>query len=360
VLLITAMVHITCLIVVLTLLSIILSDVAVCQNLTSFEEILASDPNLSALNAIIKSTGLNISAVYPDPITLFAPNNQAVISSNQILSKYLDRQYVLHVQNFLKMHVIDGEVLSTSLMDGDNLTALNMETINVTIANSSVTLSTIYSDANVVKPDILSSDGVLHQINDVLLPAFIGNDLLSLARSIEGFTILKELLELTGLTEFVGSETTATIFAPTDSAFMALGKETLEYYRSNVDVATKLLTGHVITPQVIPTYNMEVGPLPYGTQAQTSLTVSIEEAAADTKVYYINNATITIADKLAANGVIHAIDEVLFVPGTEYPPITMPTSPAATTTSQAPALLHKALMTTIILGWFVAVLRILI
>jgi hypothetical protein len=51
-------------------------------------------------------------------------------------------------------------------------------------------------------------------------------------------------------------------------------------------------------------------------------------------VYLINNATISIAEVFANNGIIHGIDAVLAVPGTEYPPVSKPnalTQPTAPT-----------------------------
>ena len=247
------------------------------------------------------------------------------------------------------MHVVNGTILSTDLSDGQTVNAINTEELSVTIGDS-VVISTADSNGTVVAPDIMSSDGVVHKINGVLVPSFLSTGLIDLTQSVEGFSTLLKLLEFAGLTGVVGSNVTATVFAPNDDAFKKLPDGAVEYYLSNKGSATALLFGHVITPRIIPTQNMETGDLPFTTAAKTTLTVEIMEVDG-AMVYKINNATIVTVNVLASNGIIHELDTVLAVSGAEYPPKpTAPSTPTATPPTAAKPPTSSAMSTTLIMA----------
>ena len=318
--------------IVLAALNIVGSILAVADA-QSFSEIIAADPNLTALSTVLATAQVNLSDAFTSPVTFLAPTNDAFAEYSDVLVKYSDEQYIAHLQNLLLMHVVEGEVLSTDLRDGQRVTAVNGEDIRVTITDGTVTLSTADNNANVVVVDVPSSDGVLHQIDGLLLPSFISTGLLDLTNMVDGFSIVQELLEYTGLAALFGPDLTATVFAPSDAAFNELPEGALEYYRTNKGIATKLLSGHVISPQIIPTQNMVNGNLPVTTPAGTTLTIEILEVEGET-IYYVNNATMTMTNILANNGIIHALAAVLDVPGTEYPPPA--TAPTVSTPTVSP------------------------
>ena len=306
----------------------------------SFDEIIAADANLTAWKLALQTANISLADVFADEVTVFAPINSAFTAYNTLLTTYADEQYIAHLQNLLLLHVVNGEIFSTDLMDGQTVTAANGEAINVMIVDDTVRLFTADSNATVGAVDVASSDGVLHQIDGVLLPAFINSGLRDLTQSVDGYSILIELLQFTGLSVLLGPDLTATIFAPTDAAFEALPAGALEYYRSNKGITTKLLSGHVISPQIIPTQNMKNGDLPYLTPAGTSLTIEILKVEG-VAFYIVNNATIVNENILANNGIIHGLASILEVPGTEYTPQTAtPTTvspPTATPPNVVPA-----------------------
>jgi transforming growth factor-beta-induced protein len=331
------MVHFTCLSFVLAALTLS-SSVTVAQNSTSFASILKSDSNLSTLSAA--TANLTFSNISADPITFFAPTNAAFASlASANLTKLLEPMWIAHLNNVLFMHVVEKKLLSTALNDGDEVTALNNETIMVSIAdNGTISVSSPNTNNSVVSAaDITGDEGVIHQVDSVLLPSFVTTDLLSLAGSKSGFSIITELLQFSGLGAFVGKDTIATVFAPTDDAFKALGDDALTYYRSDKAATTNLLTGHVLTT-VVPTQlmvnGMSIGVGPGG----NTFTATVETAADGTTVYKVNNATIVNPNVLAINGIIHALDSILVVRGAEYPPVnsTKPSGPTAPTPAGAP------------------------
>ena len=217
----------------------------------SLNEIIAGDSDLTTLNTALEIAQLNFSEAFIGPITLFAPNNDGFALYIELLAVYCDQQYIAHLQHLLLLHVVESEIFIADLMDGQVVVAANEEAINVTIG-ATVTLSTADSNATVVEADAVSSGGVLHQINGVLLPSFISTSLIDLIEDLEGFTVILELLEFTGLATLLVPDVAVTLFAPTDFAFAALPDGALDYYRSNKSICMTLLSGHVISPQIVP------------------------------------------------------------------------------------------------------------
>jgi uncharacterized surface protein with fasciclin (FAS1) repeats len=319
----------------LLLVSLGLSNsVTSAQNLPTLAQFLGNDTELSTLSAALSSSGYNISSL--NTATFFAPTNAAFDELDAtLLAKLLQPGWSKHLENVLLMHVSTlGAFDSSQLMNGEQIFTLNMESLNVSIDNGNISISSPNTNNSVVvEADIGVVEGIVHKVDQVLLPKFVTTSLLDLAGG-NGFSILTELLELTGLSDVVRSGVVATVFAPTDDAFNSLKNGTLEYYRKNIDVVTDLLAGHVISKLVLPTSDMVVGQIPNKTAGETYLTVTIDELQG-TKVYKIDNATISIPDVLANNGIIHGISSVLAVPGTEYPPVSKPSAPSAPTAPTA-------------------------
>ena len=315
------------------LLAFLSVSVTLAQN-TSFQEYLATTESLSTLNSLITATGLNLTGTGS---TVFAPTDDAFAKVDARLLGLLGQPgWSQHLINVLGMHIfLGGALASTDLMDGNEVEALNDETLSVAIGNGTVSVSSPNTNNSlVVSADNFVVEGVVHQVDQVLLPQFVSTDLFSLAGSGD-FSILAELLASTDLAGGLVQGLVVTVFAPTDDAFMALGEEALDYYRNNTEILSLLLGGHVLVSTVLPTREMVVGDVANKTAAGTTLTVSIDELDG-ISLYSINNATIAFPDVLANNGIIHGISSVLSVPGTEYPPPTTPTGPTAPTAPSAP------------------------
>ena len=74
--------------------------------------------------------------------------------------------------------------------------------------------------ANVVKTDIACSNGVIHVIDSVILPA--DKDIVDTAVAAGSFKTLAAALTAAGLVETLKGEGPFTVFAPTDEAFAKL------------------------------------------------------------------------------------------------------------------------------------------
>lgn len=121
------------------------------------------------------------------------------------------------------------------------------------------------------------------------------------------FNTLLAALGAAGLDGVLSGEGPFTVFAPDDDAFAALGDIVpclLE--EDNIPVLTDILLYHVVSGTVLST------DLSDGLTAPTLLGQNITVHLTDG--VKINNSTVTAADTMASNGVIHKLDSVLIPP----------------------------------------------
>jgi len=122
------------------------------------------DKNLSTLVAAVKAAGLVDTLKGTGPFTLFAPTNEAFAKiPKETLDKLLQDKAKLTA--ILTYHVISGEVLSKDITDG-NFKTVEGQDITIKKTGSEVMIN----DAKVVNADIKASNGVIHEINTVLMP----------------------------------------------------------------------------------------------------------------------------------------------------------------------------------------------
>lgn len=160
---------------------------------------------------------------------------------------------------------------------------------------------------------LISVSGVLAQ-DQTIVEIAAGN---------EDFSTLVELVTAAGLVDVLSSEGPFTVFAPTNEAFAALPPVVVEYLGANPELLTRVLTYHVVSGAVTsdqiaesmmaPSMEMSaVGADMMGSE----LNVQVTEDG-----IMVDQANVIIADIIASNGVIHAIDSVL-VPPLELPAVT--------------------------------------
>lgn len=121
-----------------------------------------------------------------------------------------------------------------------------------------------------------------------------------------GFKTLTAAIKAAGLQETLTTKGPFTVFAPTDEAFAKLPKGTVEGLLANPEKLKKVLLHHVVAGDV---RAADVVKLKSATTL-SGTTVAID-ASSGVKVA---GATVTKADIVASNGVVHVIDTVL-IPG---------------------------------------------
>jgi len=166
------------------------------------------------------------------------------------------------------------------------------------------------NDATVTTADVMASNGVVHVIDTVLLPPVLASK--NIVQLAEGVPALSDLVKAVVAAELVGTLSGLgpwTVFAPTNAAFDKLPAGTLEHLLEpeNKGQLTGILTYHVVSGKVLAANlkNLE--------KVTTVEGGDVEVRIAGGKVM-INDATVTTADVMASNGVVHVIDTVLLPP----------------------------------------------
>ena len=131
-------------------------------------------------------------------------------------------------------------------------------------------------------------------------------DIVDTAVGAKNFGTLVAAVKAAGLVETLKGDGPFTVFAPTDEAFKKLPAGTVESLLKPENKAklTAILTYHVVAGKVT---SAEVVKLKSAKTVQGS---SVDIAVKDGKVK-IDNATVTKADIICSNGVVHVIDSVI-------------------------------------------------
>merc|ERR1711865_1025273 len=102
------------------------------------------------------------------PYTVFAPTNAAFdVLGQELLGCLLLPENQVVLQDVLLYHVANGEILAQDLVNNQVIEMINAESILITIDPGSVEIN---DSAIVVAANIIASNGVLHGINEVLIP----------------------------------------------------------------------------------------------------------------------------------------------------------------------------------------------
>jgi transforming growth factor-beta-induced protein len=132
---------------------------------TSVVDIAINNSSFSYLVEAVVKAGLTDALSAEGPFTIFAPTDAA-------FEQLFDDLGVNGIEDIaaetlvpiLQYHVVSGNVLSTDLMDGD------VETLNGTFTVSLAGPVTINGNTEVIATDVQGTNGVVHVIDNVLLP----------------------------------------------------------------------------------------------------------------------------------------------------------------------------------------------
>jgi transforming growth factor-beta-induced protein len=273
----------------------------------------AAAGNFTLLAGALETAGLTDVLRGEGPFTVFAPSDEAVTASLSALGvsaeDFLARP---DLQQILHYHVLPGIAAGAADLDevvvadtaadiGEDqapLTAVIFKADGVVSVNQAATVTT---------PDIQASNGVIHVIDQVLLPPSI----VDLAKILPDFEILMTAGEVANLTETLRTEGKFTVFAPTDAAFAALLEDlemTADDLLADAAMVESVLLYHGVLDFILST-DLEVGEYEVESLREAPLNVTVTEDGIT-----VNGANVTQADIVGVNGVIHVIDAVLMPP----------------------------------------------
>ncbi|MCE4557512.1 fasciclin domain-containing protein [Roseateles cellulosilyticus] len=269
-----------------------------------------ADAQFSVLVEAITAAGLDTTLSGAGPYTVFAPTNDAFtallaelgVTKAQLLA---DKATLTAV---LQYHVIAGRVAKADVPLGKPVTPLQGGIFKVdTAGNGLVITDGRNRQARITATDVTASNGLVHVIDKVLLPA--NKTVVATAQAVPDFSILVEAVVAAGLVETLNGTGPFTVFAPTNAAFAKLLAElgvTKEQLLANKPLLTQVLTYHVLPSRVLKA-QVPVGSAITTVQGGT-FTVDASLAITDARG---RKAAITATDVLASNGVIHTLDTVI-------------------------------------------------
>ncbi|MFC6224305.1 fasciclin domain-containing protein [Hymenobacter artigasi] len=133
----------------------------------------AGAKSVSTLVAAVKQAGLVETLSGTGPFTVFAPTNAAFDKLPKgAVAGLMDPASKAKLAAVLTYHVIPGRLVAADLKDGQELTTVNGEKLHVTVKNGQVMVGNGKdAPATVQIADVISSNGVTHVIDTVVLPA---------------------------------------------------------------------------------------------------------------------------------------------------------------------------------------------
>ena len=128
-------------------------------------------------------------------------------------------------------------------------------------------------------------------------------DIVETAIKAGSFNTLVAAVKAAGLVETLKGAGPFTVFAPSDEAFAKLPEGTVDGLLKDIPKLKQILTYHVVSGKVMAADVVKL---------KSAKTVEGSEVKIDaSNGVKINNSTVTTADVIADNGVIHIIDTVL-------------------------------------------------
>ncbi len=137
-------------------------------------------------------------------------------------------------------------------------------------------------------------------------------DIVDTAVAAGDFTTLVAAVQAAGLEDALRADGAKTVFAPTDAAFAALPKGTVEdlLKPENKEKLVAILTYHVVDGK---TKSKQLAGKTLAVKTLNGAELSVD----GTKGVTVGGANVVKADIYASNGVIHVIDSVLLPPAAE-------------------------------------------
>jgi len=290
---------------------------------------LANIPQTSLLSAVLNGTSFSSVAhalSQPGNYTVFAPSNTAFnVFKNFGANPYdarnltgsIPAQAIYYLQNALQYHVIPSRIMSSEISNGDTFAASLLtdpyfvqlgqnlsQRIHINKANNSVNIimDASYNSAyetHVVIADIVSSNGVIHVIDQILT---VPDDFSNTAERINAYNFLTAV-NAAGLLNTLQSTPNITIFVPENRAlsseFELVGGNTSSQLVAST--LSSVVQSHVVRGTY---YSTNITGKSLTTLYNQTLSLGTSNGGLT-----VGGATVIAADILIGNGVIHVINQ---------------------------------------------------
>ena len=270
--------------------------------------------SFTTLIAALEATNLTpVLADENNTFTVFAPTDDAfaLLGDDAINALLADPETLADI---LLYHVLPGSAVTAeeaAALSGSTVTAANEDELSITSTDGNLFIN----DSKVIAKDVIASNGIIHVIDAVLMPPAEKPaptlNIVDTAVEAGSFTTLASLLVSTGLDVILAdADSQFTVFAPTDEAFTKLDAATLSALQANPELLSNVLRYHVVVGVAVDAATA-TGLAGQSVETANGQSVNISVRGSD---LFINDSKVVVADVLATNGIIHAIDTVLMPP----------------------------------------------
>ena len=130
-------------------------------------QVAAGNPQFSTLAGLIQKAGLVSALSGKSKLTVFAPTNAAFAKLPKATLKKVQGDKKL-LTSILTYHVVKGAVPASKVvkLNGESVKTLNGKRVKIAVKGGKVYVN----KARVTKTDVKASNGVIHVINQVLIP----------------------------------------------------------------------------------------------------------------------------------------------------------------------------------------------
>lgn len=284
--------------------SLILLSGGIYAQTNVFDDIIATSPNHTYLEAAILQENLEGALQTSPNVTVFAPDDQAFTDLANALGTDINGLLALpNLSDILLYHVIGASVPSSAVNNGDIVTVLSPTN---TVKMTKTSMGAVYANQAMVNgADLMADNGYVHSMDAVILPSetivdvAIDNGFTSLATAVVTAELLPALTD--PLVDY-------TVFAPTNQAFddlaTALGTDIngLLALPNLADILTYHVLGTNVASSSV-THGAIVNPL--------SPTNTLKLTVTGTGEVFVNQAEVTSVDLNADNGVVHVLNAVV-------------------------------------------------
>ncbi|MFT7617614.1 MAG: transforming growth factor-beta-induced protein [Planctomycetota bacterium] len=260
-----------------------------------------ADGRFKTLVAAVQTAKLVDTLKGKGPFTVFAPTDSAFAALPKgTVAALLKPEMRGRLTAILTWHVTPGAVAASKVLKGGFLPTVNGQRLPITLSGDSVSVG----GAKIIITDIKCSNGVIHVISSVMLPA--DKNIVATAKSTGMFNTLLAAATHAGLVPALTGKGPLTVFAPTDAAFAALPKGTVEslLLPQNKAKLVAILKYHVVSGRLYSDRLVKSG------SAKTLQGKAVTVKVVDGKAL-ANKATLLKTDIETSNGVIHVVDQVL-------------------------------------------------
>jgi uncharacterized surface protein with fasciclin (FAS1) repeats len=123
--------------------------------------------SFTTLVAAVQAAGLVDALKADGPLTVFAPTDEAFAKLPEgTVESLLEPENIDQLQAILTYHVVSGQVMAASVINGLEAASLNGATLTFAVDENGASVG----GANIVGTDIATSNGVIHVIDTVLIP----------------------------------------------------------------------------------------------------------------------------------------------------------------------------------------------